>query len=204
MWKLDVEGKIIKRVSDRNLVLCCEWHLLGYFSPGCLRRDTLHLVQLRKGAWIQGSSFPASVTDAGGSFSIGEECPCVSLCFVTKGCRAGGCAVRAPGQQQPVFAVSWRHPVCAWAPLLSLGERLALQGLLARTSSCLLQGAGLPLPLGFKTEPPAFCFLKKDRHCGCKEKLSAVQSRAEEGRREENLAAWIAWTALSGFMTPAV
>lgn len=44
--------------------------------------------------------------------------------------------------------------------------------------------AGLPLSLGFKTEAPAFCFLKKDLHCGCKEKLSAVLSRGEEERGE--------------------
>lgn len=45
--------------------------------------------------------------------------------------------------------------------------------------------AGLPVSLGFKIEAPAFCFLKKDLGCGCKEKLLLLRCGAEERRGGE-------------------
>lgn len=65
--------------------------------------------------------------------------------------------------------------------------------------------ADLPLSLGFKTEAPACGRPKKDLWWWQRKAVCSVeQRRGEEKRGEESLAAWIAWTALSGFMTPAV
>lgn len=62
-----------------------------------------------------------------------------------------------------------------------------------RTPAC-------PYLLDLKHKLPPFYFLKKELCCGRKEKLFWG---AEQRRGEENLAAWIARSALSGFMTPA-
>jgi len=62
--------------------------------------------------------------------------------------------------------------------------------------------AGLRLSLGFKTEAPAF-LVSQGRTFAAGARRSRLRCGAEEGRGEENLAAWRAWTALSGSMTPA-
>lgn len=82
-----------------------------------------------------------------------------------------------------------------------------LQYLVAATYFCLplsREGRRTSLSLGFKTEAPACGRLKKDLWWQGKAVCSVEQRRGEEKRGEESLAAWIAWTALSGFMTPAV